>query len=190
MSQGLGETLLPPMGTMVIDSVPPATAASPCPAMMRWAAIAMDCSPDEQKRLMVIAEDSTGKPARSDEIRATFIPCSASGMAQPRTTSSTSFGSRPPARAMASLITTAPRSSGRVVRSAPLDALPTAVRTALTITASRISHLAGNKSYKRLVRTQLLNAQYWMPGRMKKQQRGEYPRCDELSGVREAIRLL
>jgi len=31
-----------------------------------------------------------------------------------------------------------------VVRSAPFDALPTAVRTALTITASRISHLAGN----------------------------------------------
>src|ERR1700756_4967591 len=101
----------------------------------------MDCKPDEQKRLIVIADDSTGKPARRDEIRATLIPCSASGIAQPRITYSISLGSRPPARATASLMTSAPRSSGRVVRNAPFEALPTAVRTALTITASRISHL-------------------------------------------------
>ena len=35
-----------------------------------------------------------GTPARSDAMRATFIPCSASGMAQPMITSSTSSMSR------------------------------------------------------------------------------------------------
>ena len=58
--------------------------------------------------------------ARSEAMRATFIPCSASGMAQPRMTSSTSFGSRPGARARASLMAVAARSSGRTPRNAPL----------------------------------------------------------------------
>ena len=89
-------------------------------AMMRSAAIAMACSPDEQKRLMVTAETSTGKPARSEAMRATFIPCSASGMAQPRMTSSISLGSSCGTRSSAPLIATAASSSGRVARSVPL----------------------------------------------------------------------
>ena len=36
------------------------------PLMMRSAAMAIACRPEEQKRLMVIAETSTGNPARSD----------------------------------------------------------------------------------------------------------------------------
>src|SRR6202046_1842078 len=83
----------------------------------------------------------TGRPARREAMRAMFIPCSASGMAQPMITSSISSGARPLARAIASLITTAARSSGRVLRRAPLGALPTAVRTELTMTASRMNHL-------------------------------------------------
>src|ERR1700690_4435392 len=90
---------------------------------------------------MVIAEISTGRPARNEAMRATFIPDSASGVAQPRITSSISFTSRPLARAIASLMVAAARSSGRLVRSVPLGALPTAVRTELTITASRMIHL-------------------------------------------------
>src|SRR5580704_3987052 len=90
---------------------------------------------------MVMADTSMGKPARNDAIRATFMPCSASGMAQPRMTSSISFGSSPGAREIASLITSAAKSSGRVARKAPLTALPTGVRIALTMTASRIDHL-------------------------------------------------
>src|SRR5688572_2609156 len=77
-----------------------------------------------------------GTPARRLAMRATFRPCSASGIAQPRITSSTSFGSSAGARASASLITTAAISSGRVWRSAPFGALPTGVRTALTMNAS------------------------------------------------------
>ena len=66
----------------------------------------------------------TGMPARRLAIRATFMPCSASGIAQPRMTSSTSAGSMPGARLSASAITTAARSSGRVPRSVPSGALP------------------------------------------------------------------
>src|SRR5229473_2902054 len=63
------------MGTMDMDSVPPATMTSAAPDRMRSAASAMACRPDEQKRLMVMAEVSTGRPARSEAMRATFMPC-------------------------------------------------------------------------------------------------------------------
>ena len=51
--------------------------------MIRSAANAIDCRPDEQKRLIVTAEALTGTPARRLAMRATFSPCSASGIAQP-----------------------------------------------------------------------------------------------------------
>jgi hypothetical protein len=57
-------------------------------------------------------------------------------------TSSISAASNPGTRAIASLITAAPISSGRVLRKVPFGALPTAVRTAETITASLISNLS------------------------------------------------
>jgi hypothetical protein len=53
-------------------------------------------------------------------------------------TSSISAASSPGTRASASLITAPPISSGRVFRKVPFGALPTAVRTADTITASFI----------------------------------------------------
>ena len=121
---------------MDIVSRPPATITSQAPVRMRSAAMAIDCRPDEQKRLIVIAEVSTGRPARMAAARATFMPCSASGIAQPTMTSSTSDFSKPSARLSASSMTTAPISSGRVFLKVPFGALPTAVRTAETITAS------------------------------------------------------
>src|SRR5215468_9131046 len=121
---------------MDILSVPPATITSAPPERIRSAASAIACNPDEQNRLIVIADVSTGNPARSAAIRATFIPCSPSGIAQPRITSSISFASRPGTRPIASLITSAAKSSGLVARKLPLYALPTGVLTALTIHAS------------------------------------------------------
>src|SRR5215472_3340899 len=106
---------------------------------MRSAARAIACSPEEQKRLMVIAEQVTGRPARSDAMRATLLPCSASGIAQPRMTSSTSLDSRPGTRLIASWMTAAAISSGRVLRRVPRGALPPAVRAMDTMTASFIS---------------------------------------------------
>ena len=58
-------------------------------------------------------------PARMLAMRATFRPCSASGIAQPRITSSISAGSRPGARRSASAMTIAARSSGRVRAQGP-----------------------------------------------------------------------
>ena len=128
---------------------------SAAPVFTRSAANAIAWSPDEQKRLTVIADVDTGSPARSAAIRATFNPCSASGMAQPKITSSISAGSTPGARASASRMTIAASSSGRVVRSAPFGALPTGVLTAETRTASFMTRYpwkspAGPRALRRL----------------------------------------
>src|SRR6188508_1713039 len=140
-SVGLGATLLPPIGTRLMLSVPPAMMTLAEPAMIRSAANAMACSPEAQNLLMVTAEASTGSPARRLAMRATFSPCSASGIAQPRITSSTSDAARPGARFSASRMASAASSSGRVVRSDPFGALPTGVRTADTMSASAIEIL-------------------------------------------------
>ena len=124
------------MGTRLMLSVPPATMTSAEPQRILSAAKAMDWRPEAQKRLTVTAGTSTGSPALSAAIRATFIPCSASGMAHPMMTSSISPGFNPGARRMASEMAAAARSSGRVCLRAPFPALPTGVLTALTITAS------------------------------------------------------
>ena len=126
------------MGTIVIDSVPPATTTSANPARIRSAAIAIACSPEEQNRLIVIAGTLSGTPAFRAQMRATFIPCSPSGIAQPRITSSIRAGSRFGTRSSAPRIATAPRSSGRVSFRLPLYALPTAVRTDAMIYAFAI----------------------------------------------------
>src|SRR6266550_8993911 len=126
------------MGIIDIDSNPPATITSAPFVRMRSLAMAIVCNPEEQKRLIVIALVSTGRPARIAAARATFIPCSASGIAQPMITSSISATLSPGTRPEASFITAAPISSGRVFLNVPFGALPTAVRTADTITASLI----------------------------------------------------
>ena len=122
-----------------MDSKPPATITSAPFVRIRSLAMAIVCNPDEQNRLTVIALVSTGSPARIAAARATFMPCSASGMAQPMMTSSISDAAKSGTRAIASLITAAPMSSGRMSRKVPLGALPTAVRTADTMTASFIT---------------------------------------------------
>ena len=63
------------------------------PSAIRSAAMAIACKPDEQKRLMVIAETfhRQARPQRGNPRH--VHPCSASGMAQPRITSSISLAS-------------------------------------------------------------------------------------------------
>src|SRR5439155_7158868 len=136
VSVGFGAIVWPPIGTRLIDSVPPARIVDAKPHITCSAAYAIACNPDEQKRLTVTADAATGMPARRLAIRATFSPCSASGIAHPSTTSSTSDGSTAGARRSASAIAVAASSSGRVPRRVPFGAFPDAVRTALTITAS------------------------------------------------------
>src|SRR5690554_6314462 len=86
---GFGDGRYPVIGTWLIDSTPPATATSNKPASNFAAAIDIASKPDEQNRLIVIALVVSGRPARITAIRATFIPCAASGKAQPNTTSCT-----------------------------------------------------------------------------------------------------
>src|SRR6266496_3392863 len=108
------------------------------PDMIRSAAPAIVCRPEEQKRFTVWAGTLDGSPALSAASRATFSPCGPSGTAQPRMTSSTSAGSSPSARSTASAMAAAAMSSGRVARKVPFGARPTAVRAPATITASFI----------------------------------------------------
>src|SRR5581483_2322467 len=105
---------------------------------MRSTAMAMAWRPELQKRLMVIAGTRSGKPARRAAPRAMLFPDSASGIAQPSITSSTSSGLTWGYRCSSARITSAARSSGRVLRSVPRGAFPTAARRQSIITASCI----------------------------------------------------
>jgi hypothetical protein len=111
---GLSAVLLPVIWFISdIVSVPPAIITSASPRRMRSAAMATVCKPEAQNRFTVTPGTLFGMPASSRPIRATFIPCSASGIAQPTMTSSTSAGSSPGACAITDPMACASMSSGR-----------------------------------------------------------------------------
>gem|GEM_PF-3213171 len=124
------------VGVEDMCSVPPATRVVANPAMIRSAALAIVCRPEEQNRLTVCPGTLSGRPARWAAIRATFIPWLPSVMAQPSSTSSTSAGSSPSARRRDSAMAAPAMSSGRLALRVPRGARPTAVRAPETMTAS------------------------------------------------------
>ena len=126
--------------TQEIDSTPPATMTSASPAMIRCAASAIVCRPDEQKRLTVAPGTVTGQPARSAIWRAMFQPVAPSGSAQPIRTSSTSAGASF-ARAMACATAWPPIVAPCVMLNAPRQLFASPVRAVETITASVMSEL-------------------------------------------------
>ena len=142
ISAGSATILLPPMGTVDIDSTPPAMMTSALPERITSAAQAMAWEPEEQKRLEVHAVTSTGKPASREIRRAMFMPCSASGMAQPSMMSSTIADSSPGVRATSALSNGAANSSDRVSFRLPFLALPIGVRAYETITAFGMRRLS------------------------------------------------
>ncbi len=85
---------------------------------------------------MVMPETLLGNPASSKPMRATFMPCSASGMAQPTITSSIAAGSSPGHFLSTLFSTYASMSSGRTFLNMPRGALPTGVLVAATMYAS------------------------------------------------------
>jgi hypothetical protein len=111
---GLNDGLLPPIGTMLIDSAPPAIITSASPTRMRSAAICTAVRPPAQKRLMVTPPTVCGSPASTIATRAMFMPCSASGNEQPTTASSIAFGSSDGTCLSAERTAATSRSSGRV----------------------------------------------------------------------------
>ena len=82
-------------GARVIDSTPPATNTSPSSTAIAWAAALMAWRPEPHSRLTVWPATSTGRPARSAAMRATFRLSSPAWFAAPRITSSMSAGSIP-----------------------------------------------------------------------------------------------
>jgi hypothetical protein len=105
-------------GARLIDSSPPATKRSPSPATIEWHAPTTAERPEAQSRLTVTPATDSGRPASSAAIRATFRLSSPAWLAAPNQTSSICSGGTP-ARATASPITSAARSSGRTPESAP-----------------------------------------------------------------------
>src|SRR5215210_1265453 len=120
-----------------MDSTPPATTMSYCPATIPAAAKCTDCWLEPHWRSIVTPVTVSGQPAVSAAVRPMSKVCSPTWPTQPQMTSSTSDGSTP-ARSTRLLSTCADRSAGCTPESPPLR-LPTGVRTASTITASRMS---------------------------------------------------
>ena len=132
-TSGLNDGLLPPIGTRLIDSAPPAISTSASPTRMRSAAIWMAVRPDAQKRLTVTPPTGFGKPQSATAMRAMFMPCSPSGNEQPTMASSIAPGSSDGTCFIALRIAATRRSSGRVLRKKPRPDLPIGVRVAATM---------------------------------------------------------
>jgi hypothetical protein len=124
-----------PIGTRLIDSTPPATTTSYWPLTRPAAAKCTDCWLDPHWRSTVTPGTLSGQPAASTALRAMSKVCSPNWLTQPQITSSTAAGSMPE-RSASARSTCADRSTGCTPDRAPFR-LPTGVRTAATITASR-----------------------------------------------------
>ena len=112
-----------------MDSAPPARMTSAPPPRMRSAARAMDCRPEAQKRLMVMADGVDGQAGAEagDAGHVHALLGFGHGAAEDDVVD---FGAVEwGMRSSAPLMAMAARSSGRVVRRVPRGALPTAVRT-------------------------------------------------------------
>src|SRR6185503_13191523 len=145
ISSGDADRWKPVIGTIVIDSTPPAITTSLVPTAIDPAAIAIACRPLEQNRLMVCAGTSGPRSASSEIRRATLSPCSPSGIAQPSTTSSI-LPLASGTRASRPRITSAASSSGRLLVRVPLWPRPTAERTASAMTISMTCSFAQFRS--------------------------------------------
>src|SRR5712691_2789317 len=123
-------------GQLLIDSMPPATATSMSPTRMPWSASMTALSAEPHTLLIVSAATWSGRPPLSAAWRAGFCPRPAD-TTLPMMHSSTISGSMP-ARRIASATTSAPSSVAVNPFSTPRN-LPVGVRTAETMTDSRIA---------------------------------------------------
>src|SRR5215469_14550740 len=134
-----------------MDSMPPATAISVSPCAMDCAARPTARRPEPQTMLIVSALTVSGMPPRNAAWRAGFCPRPA-GSTQPIMHSST-LAESIPARSTAARTAIAPSSTALNDERPPRN-FPTGVRTALTITTSRMDESPDNDSaYKRLATT-------------------------------------
>src|SRR5699024_1175158 len=127
------EEMCEPIGTRVMDSTPPATTTSWYPDSTTATAKLSACCDEPHWRSIVTPLTVSGQPADSAAVRAMSPACSPPCVTQPQITSSTTDGSTP-ARSTSPFNTVADRSAGWTPARHPLR-LPTALRTASTITA-------------------------------------------------------
>src|SRR5882757_11585822 len=139
-----------PSGTRLIDSTPPATTMSYCPAMTPCAACSSAAWLDPQARFTVIPGTVSGKPAASAAYRPMLLDWSPIWLTHPHTTSSMITGSIP-VRSTSAVSTSADRSCGCIPASEPLR-LPIGVRTASTMTASGMTGPLSVRSTARVPR--------------------------------------
>src|SRR5947208_11556563 len=138
-SFGLRAPAPDPGGPRRIDPPPPASTTWAWPLMTSMAAKLKACSPEAHIRFTPVPGTDSGNPAIKGARRPMFNPCSSTWVTQPRTTSSTNLGSIP-ARSTSALSAKAAKSSGLQSFKAP-PRFPMGVRTAPTITASRIERI-------------------------------------------------
>src|SRR5689334_4087147 len=119
----------------LIDSAPPATAASQSPSLIAWAADTIACSPVPHSRFSVNAGVSTGSPPFTDTTRPRYMSRVSVWITLPNTVCPTSDGSTP-ARLTASRTTVAPRSQGGTAARPP-PYLPIGVRVPDSTKTSR-----------------------------------------------------
>src|SRR2546421_7873150 len=138
-SLGLSAAASDPRGTRDIDSTPPAITRSAWPVMTSMEAKLKACSPGAHIRFTLVPGTDSGNPAIKGARRPMFNPCPSTCVTQPRITSSTNLGSIP-VRSTSALSAKAAKSSGLQSFKAP-PRFPMGVRTAPTITASRIERI-------------------------------------------------
>src|SRR6266542_6639042 len=126
----------------LIDSAPPATAASASPSLMACAADTIACNPLPHSRLTLNAGVSTGRPPFTAATRPRYMSRTSVWMTLPNTACPTSTGSTPD-RATTSLTTVAARSHGGTSFSPP-PYLPIAVRTPDSTTTYLCSVMASS----------------------------------------------
>src|SRR5215218_2330602 len=135
-----------PIGTRLIDSTPPATTTSAWPLITVAAAKATACCDEPHWRSIVVPGTLSGQPAASGALRPMLKVCSPTWLTQPQKTSSTTAGSMPDRSARASS-TCADRSTACTPDSPP-PRLPTGVRTAAQMTASRMGSTPRRRSVR------------------------------------------
>ena len=140
MIEYAGTVFQPAVGTIDIDSVPPAIMQSAMPVLIFAVAIAILSKPLAQYLLIVIPGTSMPN-AFAAMMRPNCKPCSASGTAFPTITSSTNFGSTDGNVFIKPLITSMANSSERIKRKPPFLLLVTAVLKPATIYASCIKNV-------------------------------------------------
>ncbi len=102
-----------------MDSTPPASTMFISPDFMARAALIIASIPEPHSLLMVVPGTDVGKPAKSDDMRATLRLSSPAWFAHPNITSSMAAGSNCGFSLSTDLIGMAARSSGRTLESAP-----------------------------------------------------------------------